>query len=326
MSKRRGREVEEARPEELTPEDRRLKRRRDRVRRKAGRDSSSRNPWRRGLVIGVPVGVIAVVAIYLVVSNLPTPCITLVPVPTSSGVPAYPPAGTTNFGGTWCPSATEVYGTAPLLTITINGTVVNLPAAIGRNNSFPGGYECDLPIRTEPAAFGFTPNTINILSDWNYQYNLSTFFNVWSESYSNVFVSSAHPSQPIIYQPDDILGFRTNATDVVRLWVDNQLSSKGPLLEISTLDNTVPPYPSCLAKLYGTGHTIAITFSSTATTSFGPASIPPLDATGLANPYADGLLFFGPLPHYGFLTPFLQESAKVAHFSSPWLALRGLLG
>ncbi|MCI4358125.1 MAG: hypothetical protein L3J95_00840 [Thermoplasmata archaeon] len=325
MSKRRGREeAEESKPEELTAEDRRAKHRRDRARRKAGRESASRSPWRRVLVIGAPVGVISVVVAFLVVSNLPTPCIGLVPVPTSSGVPAYPPAGTTSFSSTWCPGATEVYGTAPVLTININGTVVNLPASIGKNNSFPGNYECDLPVLTEPATFGFPQNTINILSDWNYAYNLSTFFDVWSESFSHVYVSATSPSQPIIYQSNDILGFTTNGTDAVRLWVDGQLSSKGPLLEISTLDNQITPYPSCLGKVYGTGHTIAITYSKTATPAVVRYSVGPYDATSPANPYAAGLLFDGPLPHFGFLTPLIQEISKVNFFSLQWLALRGL--
>ncbi len=324
MSKRRGKDVEETLPEELTPEDRRAKRKRDRARKKAGHDPTSRSPWRRALVIGVPVAIIAVVTIVLVLSNLPTPCISLVPIPGGSGVPTYPQRGTTDFSTSWCPSASEVYGTAPMLTININGTVVNLPGSIGRNNSFPNNYQCNLPVLTEPASYGFTPNTINILSDWNYEYNLSTFFSVWSESYSNVYVSANSPAQRIIYQQNDILGFTSNGTNTVKLWVDNQPSSQGPLLVISTLDNTVPPYPSCLAKVYGTGHTIAITYSNKANPLYRPTAFGPVDATGLADPYADGLLFYGALPHFGFLTPVLQEISKVAFGSLAWLSARGL--
>lgn len=137
MSKRRGKDVEETLPEELTPEDRRAKRKRDRARKKAGHDPTSRSPWRRALVIGVPVAIIAVVTIVLVLSNLPTPCISLVPIPGGSGVPTYPQRGTTDFSTSWCPSASEVYGTAPMLTININGTVVNLPGRLAGTIASP---------------------------------------------------------------------------------------------------------------------------------------------------------------------------------------------
>ena len=219
-----------------------------------------------------------------------------------------------------------MYGTAPVLTINVNGTVVTLPSAIGRNTSFPNSYNCELPILTEPASDGFPTNTINILSDWAYTYNLSTFFDVWSESYANVYVSASSPSQPIIYQSNDILGFTSNGTDQVRLWVDGQLSTKGPLLDISTLDGTIAPYPSCLANLYGTGHTISITYSKTASPSWGTVSPGAVGATGLAEPYARALMFDGPLPHFGFLTPMIQEISKVAHSSLLWLTLRGSPG
>jgi hypothetical protein len=325
VSKRRGKDVEETPPEELTVEDRRAKRKRDRARKKAGRDPTSRSPWRRALVIGVPVAIIAVVAVVLVLSNLPTPCISLVPIPNSAGpTPTFPSRTNPMFSTSWCPSASEVYGTAPLLTININGTVVSLPGSIGRNNSYPNNYQCNLPVLTEPASYGFAPNTINILSDWNYEYNLSTFFSIWSESYPNAYVSANSPAQPIIYQQNDILGFTNNGTSTVRLWVDNQPSYQGPLLDISTLDNTVTPYPSCLANLYGTGHTIAITYSNKANPLFRPAAFGSVDATGLADPYADGLLFFGALPHFGFLTPLVQEISKVAFGSIAWLSARGL--
>ncbi|HEV2166845.1 MAG TPA: hypothetical protein VGS23_07735, partial [Thermoplasmata archaeon] len=183
-----------------------------------------------------------------------------------------------------------------------------------------------LPVLTEPASAGFPTNTINILSDWAYTYNLSTFFDVWSESYANVYVSASSPSQPIVYQPNDILGFTSNGTNTVRLWVDGQLSTKGPLLDISTLDGTIPPYPSCLGTLYGTGHTIAITYSKNPSPAWGKVAPVAVGATAIAEPYARALMFDGPLPHFGFLTPMIQELSKVAHASMPWLSLRGSPG
>ncbi len=323
MSKRRGKSVDEAAPETLTPEERRDQRKRDRLRKKAGREPIGKpSPWRKVAIIGIPVAVIAVVAAVLVVANLPTPCISLVPVPAESGVPAFPSHTNPNFGTSWCPSASEVYGTAPLLTIDISGNKVSIPGQIGMNDTYAGNYECDLPIVTEPSADGLTPGTINILSDWDYEYNLSTFFDIWSETFSSVAVSSSATSQPIVYQSNDILGYTSNTSEGVYLFVDNQLSSQGPLLDISTLDNTLTPYPSCLGNIYGTGHTILITYSNSTAHSYVPMGDGVDDVTQVANPEAAALLFNGAEPHFGFLTPMVQATAKLLHSSLDWLELR----
>ncbi len=325
MSKRRGKsEGTDAAPENLTPEERRDQRRRDRIRKKAGHEPSARGgKWRRAALIGVPIAVIAVVGAVLIVSNLPTPCITLQAVPSSAGNPAFA-AHTSDpqSGNTWCPDASEVYGTAPVLKIDISGSIVQLPALIGENNSYPGGASCDLPIVTEPASDGFPTNSINIQSDWNYQYNLTTFFTIWSESFKAVAVSSSATAQPIVYQSDDILGYTANATEGVYLFVDNQLSSQGPLLDISTLDGTITTYPSCLGQIYGMGHTIMISYTNSTSKAYVPIGDGVADATIPANPEASAELFNGPLPHFGFSTPFVQAFQKMVHASLAWLDLR----
>ncbi|MCI4349109.1 MAG: hypothetical protein L3J93_02675 [Thermoplasmata archaeon] len=331
MSKRRFRAEETAEPEALTPEERRSKHRRERAHRKAGSDAAARSPWRRAAVIGIPAAVIAVVVLILVVSHLPTPCLTFQPIPTMSGVPAFPDHNGSDFSRSWCPSASQVYGVTPKLTIYINGAAVTLPSAIGRNNSYPGSYACNLPILTEPAAPPQYPQgSFRIISAWNYRYNLSTFFSVWSESYHGIAIDQAHPSQPILYQSNDLLGFTSNATKTISLYVDNQPSSAGPLLDLTTLDfasTPADPYPTCLATVYGTGHTIVLAYhNASSQTPFEFGSVGVVDATGLADPQAPLRLADGPLPHFGFLTPTIQGVEKMQHASLAWLAFRGVAG
>lgn len=323
MSKRRFPAHEEGSIESLTPEERRAQRRRERVKRKA-QATSGRSPlWRRVAIVGGAAAAIGIAVVLLLSAPLPTPCINFQPVPNTSGVPDFPNHNLTDFTSTWCPSASQVYGTAPYLKILIEGTQVSLPNSIGRNTSYPNGYECDLPVKTEPPAPPSYPDgSILITSSWNYRYNLSTFFDVWGESYKNVFIDSSHPSQPIVYQTTDLLGYSANATERISLFVDGQPSSSGPLLDLTGLDYQAPTIPSCLGKLYGTGHTIVLSYTKITSAGLGQGWIPDGHATAPSDPQAPLRLFYGPLPHVGFLTPYEQTLSKEQHASLAWLALR----
>lgn len=326
MSKRRLRadEPEESPPESLSPEERRAQRRRERARRKAGHETSAKGPWRRVAIIGAPVTVIAVVAVLLLVVPHATPCVSLGPIPTSAGVPDFPlDHNSSNFQGTWCPgpSTAEAYGLLLSLTIHVDGSSVNLPSAIGRNSSYPSNYDCMLPILTQ---IGLPSNSFQIISDWFYTYNLSTFFNVWAESYKTVDVSSTYPAQPISYTSSSLFGLTANASEKLQLFVDNQPSSKGPSLDISDLPFDSSTYPSCLATVDGTGHKIFLSYGpANSTVAFEPGA-PPGDVSAPANPLAPLLLYGGPLPHFGLLAPLMEAIAKTGS-SHPFLELRTAL-
>ena len=207
------------------------------------------------------------------------------------GDPGVPPHNTTDFGNTWCPNGVNVVlDSYPYLTISIGGTTVSLPTSIGRNSTYPGGQACDLPVETQPASSGNPAGTVDIVSPWAFAYNLSTFFTVWSQSYANVYVNSSHASQPIVYQPNDLLGFTSDASHSVRLFVDGSPSSAGPSLGIDTLDYGPNPYPSCIGQKYGTGHHILLTYSGATAGSAGAKVIAPTLATGPA------VLGLGPPP------------------------------
>lgn len=264
--RRRAPDAPEKAPEDLTPEERREKRRRERASKDKHRTKSLGSRWRRTAVVGGAGGVIAAVVVVLVFFHpFGVPCLQFQANP--SGTPAFPGHDTTDFTGTWCPSGvTVVMQTYPLLTVSINGNVVSLPSSIGRNSSYTLGgnpYECDLPLVTRSAALtGLPANTIEIISPWPYDYNLSDFFQVWAQSYSTVSVNATSPSQPIVYTTTDLLGFTADSGHVVTLYVDNQPSSAGPNLLLNTLDGTPSPYPTCLGEVYGTGHHILLTYGA----------------------------------------------------------------
>jgi hypothetical protein len=318
-------ETEDETPVARTPEERRKQRKKDRASRKAGRSVSS-NKWRRAALIGVPVVVVvAVVVVLITLTNANSiPCLQLSGVPVQqSGVPAFPPHNTTDFSSSWCPQGvTTVLASFPLLTVSIQGTGVTIPTSVGRNTSYPGGIECDLPVLTRAAASPYPAGTIYVESPWAFAYNLSTFFSVWSQSYANVFVNSSDATQPVVYQTNDLLGFTPDATHSIHLFVDGSPSSAGPALGIDTLDYGPNPYPSCIAEKYGTGHRILLTYTASSATSLGVRGPTGLLATGPADPGANGLLFDSPMPHLGFGAADRTAFAKLSLGSLSWLVGR----
>jgi hypothetical protein len=312
-------------PAARTPEERRKERKKERTAKKAGRLRSA-SPWRRAAYVGVPVAVVAAVAVVLItLSNANAiPCLQLTGVPVgTTGTPAFPPHNTTNFGTTWCPGGTTtVLASFPWLSISIEGTSVTIPTSIGRNSSYPGGASCQLPVATEVPAAGYPSGTIYIESPWAFSYNLSTFFSVWSQSYSSVYVNTSKASQPIVYQANDLLGFTNDATHSVHLFVDGSPSSAGPSLGIDTLDYGPNPYPGCIGEKYGTGHTILLSYTSShAGVQLDPILGPTL-RTGPADPGANLLLFDSPAPHFGFGAAERSAFSGVALTSLGWLVGR----
>jgi hypothetical protein len=318
-------EADDETPVAQTPEERRKQRKKDRASRKAGKTGIS-STWRRAAYIGVPVVVVvAVVVILITLTNANSiPCLQLSGVPVQqSGVPAFPPHNTTDFSKSWCPQGvTTVLVSFPLLTVSIQGTGVTIPSSVGRNTSYPAGVECDLPVLTRAAASGYPAGTIYVESPWAFDYNLSTFFSIWSQSYANVFVNSSHASQPIVYQSNDLLGFSPDGTHSIHLFVDGSPSSAGPSLGIDTLDYGPNPYPSCIAEKYGTGHRILLTYTGTSPGALGVRGPPGLLATGPAVPGWDGLLFDSPMPHLGFGSADRTAFAKLSLGSLSWLVGR----
>jgi hypothetical protein len=309
-------------------EERRKERKRIRAAREAGNVRAKDRPsWlRRGLLFGVPAAVIIAIIVILLVNPFQPPCLQLQTIPTQSGIPAFPPHNTTNFGDTWCPQDSSVFQSYPTLTIQVTTTTVGLPTSIGREDNYTSGgtpYDCDLPIQTNTVAEGgLTSNTIYLVSPWPYVYTLGDFFQVWAQSYSNVDVNSSYSSQPITYTSTDLLGFTSDSTHSVTLWVDNQVSSTGPNLNLDTLTNAGNTYPTCLASIYGSGHTILLRYASTgAAVSFGGLRSPTLTSSGSPVDLALGL-YDSPAPHvqstleqYGMWEYLHQKSLD-------WLALK----
>ena len=340
MAKRRFRSAPEEPVEELTPEQRRDRRRRERelVRKGKKPPTGTRSPWRRALLLGIPVAVIAViVGIFLFTTVFQTPCITFSPIPAGSGVPNFPAHSTTDFTGTWCPAqASTVYRVVPYLTISINGASVGIPPttaatathpdwpSIGRNSSYPGNYACNLPIYTLPpqTSAGMPDGAIVLSSPWNYNYNLSNFFQVWSESFSSVSVNSSYPNQPIVYQTGDLLGFTSDTTHRIALFVDGTQSAAGPNLVLNTLDYAPNPYPSCLGTKYGTGHVILLSYSSVSAAALGEVRGNTGLSTASPSPLPYLASFGGLLEKVGDVAAQATEQAHLEFAGLGWLSMR----
>ena len=321
MAKRRFAQKPEDKPlAALTPEERRAARKADRQR--DGRSKKPRMPrtgWRRAIAPLAVVGVIAVVVVILYFQFIAVPCLQLQPIPTQSGIPALPAANTTDFSQTWCPSAAHVLNVYPKLTITVNGQNVALPPSIGRSTNFTN-YECDLPLVTHPASSGLPTGTIAIESPWPYVYTLGDFFSVWQDTYVSAFVNSTYSARTIDYTTTQLLGLPADATHSITLFVDGQKSSDGPTLNLDQLSGAPSPTPSCLGKLYGTGHTIALVYQTgTVAAVVHPISAPTL-ATGPAPAIAP--TYDAPMPRVIHLAETVMESARLPGSHLAFLVMR----
>lgn len=320
MAKRRFRPREEDRPvQELTPAERRALRKREKEGGKGTQAKGLGTPWRRAAMVGIPTAVIVAVVALLLLNPFHTapPCLSLQDSP--SGMPAFPAKGTTDFTGTWCPqNAPTVLVVHPSLKILIEGQTAQIPTNVGRNTNFTG-YECDLPITTQTS---LATGVLQIASPWPYIYNLSAFFYVWSQSAAGAYVNASHPSQPITYQSNNLLGFTTDPGHVITLFVDNQPSSAGPSLDLDTLPYLNDQYPTCLGTIYGTGHTIVLSYHSTHSAAIARGSAVPTLSTAPADPGLAARLWDSPMPQFGLGAP---ERAAVdqAHAASlAWFILR----
>lgn len=317
-------------PPATTSEARRRERKRQRTAAEAGnpRARARTNPWRRILLIGIPAAIVIAVVLLLLFNPLQPPCVAPGAIPASSGLPAFPAHNATSFGTSWCPPPstwTPVLESYPSLTIAIGTSYVGLPSSIGRNSSYSldgRAYSCTLPIATyPPSEGGFTASTIYIVSPWPYRYTLGDFFEVWAQSYASVDVNASYAAQPINYTTTSLLGFSDDSTHSVTLWVDNQVSRSGPGLDLDTLSSQTT-YPSCLGSIYGTSHTILLSYASTSAAATSVSAAPTL-ATGGGVPDLALGLYNSPAPH---LEPFELEWGQLEFVHSKalgWLALRG---
>ncbi|HEV2316167.1 MAG TPA: hypothetical protein VGV89_01140 [Thermoplasmata archaeon] len=337
MAKRRFKSSPDEETDEgpaTSSEDRRRERKRQRTAREAGnvRAGSRSNLLRRGLIFGVPIAVIIGIIVLLLVNPFQGPCLQLQAIPSQSGLPAFPSHNaSTDLTTSWCPpSVTSVMQVFPYLRIRIGGTDVGIPTSIGRNANYTyqgQPYTCTLPMSTNTGAYdeanGLQPGSILITSAWPYVYTLGDFFEVWGQSYSTVDVNASYTAQPITYTSSDLLGFTPDATHSIQLFVDNQVSTAGPDLNLDTYSNNGQVYPSCMGRIYGTGHTVYLTYASSLS-----AQVTPLrGASGLATSVSGGALaelaWDSPAPH---LITLVYEFTSFGHLreqSLNWLLLRG---
>ncbi len=300
MSKRRLQSSDdEKEPEELTAEERKALRRRERAQAKSGKGQRGfGSPLRRGLLLGLPIALIAVIIAFLLFNpfGIASPCLTL---STPNGPPYYPPAGTTNFNGTWCPAAAgNNLIDEPRISIQINGSEVPLSNGIGVNSTYTSAhYTCTLPVSTPTTAGTLPEGVFVIASPWLFSYNLSWFFQAWAATTPTIAVGSS-PSQPVEYTANDLLGYTTSSTKHITLFVDGEPSSAGPSLVLPTLPylSSPTPTPGCISSVYGTGHTIVLTYTVGAATVGTAGTKGAEDLTGPGDPQYAPQLFAGPIP------------------------------
>ena len=317
MAKRRNRPSAPSAPERERAADRR-------ARRKAAGDSpaakqrrGSGSLGRRVAIVAIPIAAIAVVVVLVAwgTGNLfSPPCLQLTQNP--SGQPGFPPRNTTDFSRTWCPNAPLVMHVHILLKITIGTTAVSLPGSIGRNTNFTN-YECDLPLHTHPDGSGL----IHLESPWPYWYTLGDFFGVWKQSYASAYVNQSYSSQPIVYTPNDLLGFTVDPAHTITLFVDNQPSNAGPNLTLDNLDYAANPYPSCLAQEYGTGHVVSLSYTARAAAAGLLPPPPSLQSLSLDASHQAGL-YDSPGPASMPLTARAQAAAELCVTGLGWFVLR----
>lgn len=265
---------EEEGPEgaEESPKERRERRERERrAREKRGSKAAglfARWPrWKTlGAILGVVVAIVAAIAI--VVIYLPTPCLTLAPPPASSGVPD-------ESAPSWCVNSTVslVERMVVHLTITVAGKPVTIPGGIGEISATKAAAQwqyaagCTFPVFTDNGTGpggGDSGGYIEIASPWAFTYTLGDFFNLWKESYSTVSVNGA--SQPVSYTGTQLFNYSSSGNQIVRLWVDGQLTSLGTGLVLNYLVsnyNVANDLPQCIPQKYGSDHSIVLTWGWT---------------------------------------------------------------
>ncbi len=154
----------------------------------------------------------------------------------------------------------------PWLQIRVNNQTVTIPANIGIQTSITG--TCFEPLHTHDAS-----GIIHIESpDTTTIYTIGDFFKIWNATYGTTTVNGA--AAPVVFDQTDILGFKNNQNQQVKLLVDGTPSNEYESLKLIPLDycsaanGSVPPcnptawgnpfYPG--GYQYGTGHTIVIEY------------------------------------------------------------------
>ncbi len=324
MAKRRLRsETEDKRPEDQTPEERRALRKKQREREARGKKprSAFSSPWRRAAVIGIPAAVVVAIAVLFLTQSVSAPCLVFSPIPSQSGTPAFPASNTTDFSQTWCPSGVNLLiHVHPYVQVSINGQLVSFPPSIGRSTNFTN-YECDLPIHTHPASPGYPNGILHIESPWAYNYNLSTFFSVWQDSYVSAYINSSYSTRTIEYTSNDLLGLPVDATHPLTLFVDNQPSNAGPSLVLNTLDYLPSPYPSCMESRYGTGHTVLLSWHVASPAAIRSSLAAPVLTTAASDGYM-ATAYGSPAAKITYQVGQLDTLAHATAQSLLWLALR----
>jgi len=317
----------EKRPEELTAEERRERRRVDRL--KEGRGHKTKHPsqgWRRAIIPTVVV-VVVVVVILFVYFGLGTlfrqPCISFNEIPATSGVPAFPTSNTTDFSVTWCPNAAPVFQTYPFLAIVINGQTVALPRSIGISSNYTS-YVCTLPVHTQTPSAALPSGTISIESAWPYEYSLADFFSIWKDSYVSAYVNATYSTHTIDYTATEILGLAADASHSITLFVDNAPRSEGPNLILNTFDGTPGTSPGCLGSIYGTGHTVEIVYKAISAAAVGGGIHGPVLATAASGPSGSGGTFDSPMPRVTWALAPIATAGDVKAHSLLWLGLRAV--
>ncbi len=214
------------------------------------RVSSPTRPRRRALLFSLGGAVIAAAAVIAFVRTrppvFPYPCV--------------------------APAQTLRLEVDPYLRIYILGHRVTIPTAIGIANPRMYGHVALSGTCVEPIHTHDSGGVIHVESPVRRTYTLGDFFRVWRSTYPTVTVDGQ--SRPVVYTPTDLLGYRTDATHVIRLLVDGKPSRAGPGLDLDHLDYcggrvlaspcyptaVTNPYPPSLYHRYGVGHRIVLEY------------------------------------------------------------------
>ncbi|MDE1819381.1 MAG: hypothetical protein KGJ23_00795 [Euryarchaeota archaeon] len=256
-------EVEEKEIAE-SPEERRARRQRER---RARQKQATRHGggilatwplWKSIGVFGGTAGAV-IAAVAVIVLFLPHPCLGISAPPSGSGVPD-------ESAPSWCVnnSVSLDERMAVSITIVLGGIHVGIPGGIGEINQHKWGWTCTMPVFTDNSSgsgSGDSGGVVQIASPWNFTYTLGDFFNMWKESYGTVSINGN--SETVDYTNTQLFNYTSNANQVVRLWVDGQVSDQGPGLVLNYLADdyqTSSEVPQCFVQQYHSGHTIFLTW------------------------------------------------------------------